>query len=402
MPVWKKNLYLCCLSCFIVSIGMSQLAPMLPLYLAEMGLEGEAEIARWAGLIFGINFVTLAISAPIWGRLSDRFGRKPMVLRASGWLAVIMMGFGFAQSPEQLFILRLVQGAMSGFLGAAIPLVAQETPKERSGWALGLFFTSQVTGALVGPLIGGFLIEQWSCREAFFIVSAWCFLGFLALFFIHETFHPKPQAASVPMKTVWRELPQPRLIIGLFVTTMILQFSLNTIQPIVTIYIAALIPESSHIALIAGAVFAATGIASAISASPLGKLSDRIGAARVLFVCLIAAGLCFLPQAFVSTPLELGILRFLAGIAGAGLIPSINALIRHYTPSDYLGRIYGLNQAAQFVGISSGSFLGGTLAGVTGVAGVFLVPGVLLLLCALWFYLSARNVENIMHPTGEQ
>ncbi|MBQ1918376.1 MAG: MFS transporter, partial [Schwartzia sp.] len=177
MPVWKKNLWLCCLSCFIVSIGMSQLAPMLPLYLAEMGMKGEAEIARWSGLIFGINFVTLAVSAPIWGRLSDRFGRKPMVLRASGWLAVIMLGFGFAETPEHLFILRLIQGALSGFLGAAVPLVAQETPKERSGWALGLFFTSQVSGALVGPLIGGWLIEEWSCRQAFIIVSAWCFLG---------------------------------------------------------------------------------------------------------------------------------------------------------------------------------------------------------------------------------
>lgn len=396
MPVWKKNLWLCCLSCFIVSIGMSQLAPMLPLYLAEMGMKGESEIARWSGLIFGINFVTLAVSAPIWGRLSDRFGRKPMVLRASGWLAVIMLGFGFAETPEHLFILRLIQGALSGFLGAAVPLVAQETPKERSGWALGLFFTSQVSGALVGPLIGGWLIEAWSCRQAFIIVSAWCFLGFLALFFIHETFHPKPQAAAIPMKTVWRELPHPRLIVGLFITTLILQFSLNTIQPIVTIYIAALIPASSHIALIAGAVFAATGIASALAASPLGKLSDRIGASRVLFFSLVAASLCFLPQAFVSTPLELGILRFLVGIASAGLVPSINALIRQYTPSDYLGRIYGLNQSAQFIGISSGSFLGGTLAGFTGIAGVFLVPGILLLLCALWFYIIAHRTEKIM------
>lgn len=394
MPAWKKNLWLCCLSCFIVSIGMSQLAPMLPLYLRELGVEGEAATARWSGLIFGINFVSLAISAPIWGRLSDKYGRKPMVLRASGWLAVIMLGFSFAQSPEQLFALRLVQGAMSGFLGAAVPLVAQETPKERSGWALGLFFTSQVTGALIGPLIGGWLIEQWSCREAFLIVSAWCFLGFLALFFIHETFHPKAQAASLPMSTVWHELPNPRLILGLFGTTLILQFSLNAIQPIITIYIATLIPTSSHIALIAGAVFAATGIASALAASPVGKLSDRTGASRVLFWSLIAAAVFFLPQAFVTTPWELGILRFLVGIAGAGLIPSINALIRQHTPADYLGRIYGLNQSAQFVGISTGSFLGGTLAGVTGIAGVFLVPGILLLICALWFYLMAHTSEK--------
>ena len=83
MPLWKRNLWLCCLACFIISIGMSQLAPILPLYLQELGMTDGNDIAKWSGLIFGVNFVTLAIASPIWGRLSDKYGRKPMVLRAS-------------------------------------------------------------------------------------------------------------------------------------------------------------------------------------------------------------------------------------------------------------------------------------------------------------------------------
>ncbi len=383
MEVWKKNLFLCCLSCFIVSIGMSQLAPMLPLYLAELGVDGEGEIARWSGLIFGVNFVSLAVAAPIWGRLSDRFGRKPMVLRASFALGVIMVGMGLAASPEQLFALRLLQGTMSGFLGAAVPLVAQETPPERSGWALGLFFTSQVTGALIGPLAGGWLVEAYSCRMAFYIVGAWCFLGFFALFGIHETFQPKKEAAALPFREVWAQLADRRLIVGLFVTTFLLQFALNLVQPIVTVYIAALAPASEHVALTAGAVFAATGVASALAASPLGKLADRLGPRPVLLASLAVGGFSFLPQAFVRTPLELGLLRFLAGLAGGGLIPSLNSLIRRNTPDSVLGRIYGLNQSAQFVGMFSGSFLGGWLAGRFGIAAVFLFPGALLLLAAL-------------------
>lgn len=385
MEHWKKNLAICCFACFIVSIGMSQMAPILPLYIAEIGITGQADIARWSGIIFGANFISLAIASPIWGRLSDRYGRKPMALRASLWLGVIMIGMGLAQNVWQMTALRLIQGAMSGFLGAIVPLVAQETPEDKSGWALGMFFTSQVSGALIGPLLGGWLAELFSCRQTFFVVGAFCFLGFIATCFIHETFRPQPKAAARSFGETWHTLPDSRLIFGLFITTFIMHFALMSIQPIVTVYIATLIPESDHIALTAGAVFSAAGIASALSASHIGHLSDRIGPQRVLFAALIVAGLVFLPQAFVHTPLELGTLRFILGLATAGLLPSINSLIRRNTPADCLGRIYGLNQAAQFVGMFSGSILGGWLAASIGIASVFLIPGVLLLINAGWF-----------------
>ena len=389
VPLWKRNLWLCCLACFIISIGMSQLAPILPLYLHEMGMTGEDEIAKWSGLIFGANFVTLAIASPIWGRLSDKYGRKPMVLRASLWLGIIMFGMGMAASPWHLLVLRLLQGAMSGFLAAAVPLVAQEAPKEQSAWALGMFFTCQVSGGLLGPLFGGLLTELYNCRQTFFVMSAFCFLGFAALWFVHETFRPKKEEASAAIS--WSSIPRARLLVGIFVTTLLLHFSLSTIHPIVTVYIRRLVPESEHVALIAGAVFSATGLASAIAASPLGRLADRIGSRRVLLGSLIMSSLCFLPQAYVRTPLELGILRFLAGLAAAGLMPSSNALIRQAAPEAMMGRIYGINQSFQFVGMFSGAVAGGQLAASIGIAGVFLVPGVLLLLNAVWFWSMSRE-----------
>ena len=115
-PLWKKNLFICCIASFIVSVGMSQMAPILPLYIAELGIDDPADVARWSGIVFGCNFISLAIFSPIWGRLSDRLGRKPMILRASGWLGLIMIGMGFAQSVWHLVILRLLQGCLSGFV----------------------------------------------------------------------------------------------------------------------------------------------------------------------------------------------------------------------------------------------------------------------------------------------
>lgn len=391
MEQWKRTLAICCFSTFIVSIGMGQMAPMLPIYVEELGITDPAEISRWSGIIFGANFITLAIAAPIWGRLSDKYGRRPMVLRACLWLSIIMIGMGFARNVQDLALLRLAQGAMSGFLGAVVPLIAQETPKGRSGWALGMFFTSQVSGALIGPLFGGLLAEQFNCRATFIAIGLFCLLGFFAALGIKES--NRPQADNVPpsFRECWRSLPDPRLILALFATNFILQFTLMSSQPIITVYIKTIIPETEHLALIAGAIFSATGFASMVSASRIGKLSDRIGPQKILFAALIAAGVFSIPQAFVSSPWQLGILRFLLGIATAGLMPSINSLIRQRTPAGSLGRIYGINQSAQFVGMFTGSLSGGLLAGIIGIPAILILSGILLLFNAASFRLLSRG-----------
>ena len=384
MEIWKRNLWICCTASFIVSIGMSQMAPMLPLYVAELGVSDPGDIARWSGIIFGCNFISLALFSPVWGRLSDRYGRKPMVLRAALALAVIMFGMGLAQNVWQLCGLRLIQGTMSGFQAAIIPLVAQEAPSDRSGWALGMFFTSQVSGALLGPVLGGTLAEAVGYRRTFFVIGSFCLLGFFSLFALREDFQPLPQAASLTLRDTFRRLPKPQLILGLFATTLIMQFALMSIQPIITVYITQLVSSQEHIALIAGIVFSCAGFASMLTASRIGHLADRIGSDKVLLASLLLAGLSFIPQGFVTSPAELGALRFLLGVATAGLLPSVNNLIRQNTPSLCLGRIYGFNQSFQFIGNFLGAFLGGNIAAEFGIQNVFFLTAALLLLNSLW------------------
>ena len=232
------------------------MAPILPLYIAELGVDNPADIARWSGIVFGCNFISLAIFSPIWGRLSDRLGRKPMILRASGWLGLIMIGMGFAQSVWHLVLLRLLQGCLSGFQAAVIPLLAQETPKKRSGWAMGMFFTAQVSGGLMGPVFGGWLSETIGFRNAFFLIGICCLLGFLALTQISETKQPvREKAAAV-------ELPQHTIILGVFLTTILLHFSLSCVAPILTVYVQEIAGNIDHLAIVSGAIFSAAGFAS--------------------------------------------------------------------------------------------------------------------------------------------
>ena len=395
IPLWKKNLLICCIASFIVSIGMSQMAPILPLYIAELGVDNPADVARWAGIIFGCNFISLAIFSPIWGRLSDRFGRKPMILRASGWLGLIMIGMGFAQSVWHLVILRLLQGCLSGFQAAVIPLLAQETPKKHSGWAMGMFFTAQVSGGLMGPVFGGWLSETIGFRNSFLCIGTCCLLGFLALTQVHETKKTaRTESADSPCPS-FRSLPQRNVILGVFLTTVLLHFSLTCVAPLLTVYIQEIAGNIDHIAIVSGAVFSAAGFASMLFASRLGKLADRIGSERILFSCLLLSGLVSIPQGFVTAPWQLGVLRFFHGIAIAGLMPSTNNLIRQLAPPALMGRIFGFNQSAQFIGMFSGAFFGGQLAALIGIRSLFLLVAALLIVNAMWCKIQISHNNTV-------
>ncbi len=385
MEVWKRNLLICCIASFIVSVGMSQMAPILPLYIHELDVEAPEDVARWSGIVFGCNFVSLAIFSPIWGRLADRFGRKPMILRASGWLGCIMIALGFAQSVWQLAGLRLLQGAMSGFQAAVVPLLAAETPRGKSGWAMSMFFAAQVTGGLLGPVFGGGLSEMIGYRHSFFLIGSLCLLGCFALTFVHENQKPAPAAVTQrSTRETFAALPHRRATLAVFATTFLMHFSITCVQPALTIYVAELAPDTEHLAVVSGFVFSCSGLASMMFASKLGHLSDSMGAHRVLLGSLLLAGFVSFPQGLVWTPWQLGILRFIHGIAMAGLIPATNDTIRQITPSACLGRIYGFNQSAQFIGMFTGAFLGGQLTAWLGFAHMFFVVGVLLLGSAFW------------------
>ena len=398
MEYWRKNLWVCWFAVFIVSSGMSQMAPMLPLYIEHLGIHDPAAVAQWSGIVFGVNFISLAIFSPIWGKFADKYGRKPMVLRASLWLSMIMFCMGFVQNVYQLAGLRMLQGALSGFQSAALTLVAMQTPTERVGWALGVMFSGQVGGTLLGPLFGGYLSEVVGFREDFIVIGVMCFVAFIASSLFIKEQHTAVNEHTLGFHEVWHNLKNPKITVGLFVTTLVMQLALMSIQPIITVYITQLSQETTHIALISGAVFAASGLASVLAAPRLGKISDRVGPQKVLLIALIVAGVLFIPQAFVAHAWQLGVLRFLLGLAIAGLLPSINSLIKQSTPELITGRIFGYNQSAQFLGVFLGSVFGGQMAAIFGIQYVFFFTGALLMVNALWVYHMIYKKNVIAQP----
>ncbi|MDF2909960.1 MAG: major facilitator superfamily 1, partial [Sporolactobacillus laevolacticus] len=126
LPIWKRNLTFCWFGMFVTGIGMSQIAPVLPLYIRQLGVHNAAEIAQLSGVAFGVTFIISALFSPIWGSAADKFGRKPMLLRASLGMAVVIGSMGFASNVYVLIGLRVLLGVITGYSTACTTLIATQ------------------------------------------------------------------------------------------------------------------------------------------------------------------------------------------------------------------------------------------------------------------------------------
>ena len=142
--------------------------PFLPFYLKELGVTDPDSVKIWSGLVFSAPFMVSALMQPLWGVLGDRYGRKPMVVRAMMALGAANIVMGFAQTAPQLLTLRFCQGFLSGFVAPSLALLSSCTPENRTGQAIGTLQSSLVTGMIVGPLLGGVLAHFFGYRPLFF------------------------------------------------------------------------------------------------------------------------------------------------------------------------------------------------------------------------------------------
>lgn len=379
---------------FIAGVGMSQIVPILPLYIKHLGVDNAASIAQLSGIAFGITYIISAVFSPIWGHAADKVGRKPMLLRASLGMGIVIFCMGIAPNVYVLIGLRLLQGTITGYSTACTTLIATQTQKEHAGYALGMLSTAGIAGSLLGPTIGGFIGDNLGLQPVFFITGLLLLISFVTTaLFVKESFTNEDKKVH-NIKEIWNSVPEKSLTVTLFVTFFIMTLALYSIEPIITVFVTQLTNDTGHIALIAGVAFSASGLANIIAAPRLGRLSDKIGAHKVILAALTIAGIIYIPQAFVKNPWQLMGLRFILGLVMGGLNPSVNTLIKKITPDSLTGRVFGLSMSAGYLGVFGGAVLGGQVAAWLGIKYVFFTTSGLLLLNAVWVYLKVYKKLN--------
>jgi DHA1 family multidrug resistance protein-like MFS transporter len=395
MEAWKLNLISVWLGCFFTGLAMSQILPFLPLYVEQLGVSGHQSLSIWSGLVFSGTFLVSALVSPLWGSLADRKGRKLMLLRASLGMAIVIALQGLVTNVYQLFALRALMGLTSGYIPNAMALVASQVPRDKSGWALGTLSTGPVTGVIVGPLLGGLMADHLGLRVVFFVTAGLMFVSFLiTLFLIKEHRIEVKKTDRLSGKAVFQSLPYPTLIVTLFVSTLMIQLANSSISPILTLFIKELSGDSGNIAFISGMIAAVPGIAALISAPRLGRLGDRIGTSRILLAALGLTTVLFAIMAWVETPLQLGILRFMLGFADGALMPAVQTLLLKYSSDQVTGRIFGYNQSFMYLGNVVGPLIGSGVSALMGFRWVFAVTAVLVLINCLQVRSQFKKVEG--------
>ena len=381
---WRRNLAVCVFGSFTTLVSLSMLLPFLPLYVEQLGVSSPAAVVQWSGVAFGATFFGTAITAPLWGRLANRYGRKPMLVRAAIGMAVVMSLIGVAHSVTELVVLRLAAGLIGGYASASIVMIGTQAPRERAGWALGVLSTGALAGNLIGPLVGGFLPGWVGIRGTFFVGGAMIAVAAAAtILLVREDFDSVVGAKHRLDAKASRGVNVNRVVIpALLVTAMMVLLANMSIEPIITVYIGQLGVPHAHLARVAGMVMAASAFGSMLTAPRLGALADRVGGWNVIIGCLIATALVMLPQAFVTHWWQLALLRGVMGMTIAGLLPSIAKLVRQSVDESQSGTTLGYLQSAQFTGQVVGPLIGGQIGAHVGLQPVFFITGLLLVICA--------------------
>ncbi|SPB13832.1 MFS transporter [Caballeronia novacaledonica] len=381
---WRRNLAVCVFGSFTTLVSLSMLLPFLPLYVRQLGVQSQAAVIEWSGVAFSATFLGTAVTAPLWGRLADRYGRKPMLVRAAVGMAIVMSLIGVAHSVHQLVALRLLAGLIGGYASASTVMVGTQAPRERAGWALGILSTGALAGNLAGPLIGGMLPGLIGIRGTFFAGAGMIAVAALAtIFLVKEDFHPddaKKRASHTASTHAHRT--NHVVVAALLATAMMVLLANMSIEPVITVYIGSLGVKPDNVARIAGIVMACSALGSMLTAARLGALADRIGSWNVIVGCLVLTGIAMIPQAFVHQWWQLAALRMLMGMTLAGLLPSIAKLARSAVDENSSGQMLGYLQSAQFSGQVAGPLIGGQIGVWLGLHSVFFVTGSLLIACA--------------------
>ena len=391
---WKDNLRMAWLGSFLTGACISLVVPFMPIFVEQLGVE-PSQVTFYSGLAISVSAISAACVSPLWGILADRYGRKPMMIRAGLAMTITMGGLAFVPNVYWLLALRLLNGVFTGFVPNATALIASQVPKDKSGYALGTLSSGVVAGTLTGPFVGGMIAEVFGIRNVFLMVGGFLFLAaILTIFFIKEDFQPVPKEKALPTKELFTSVKYPYLLFNLFATSFVIQVAAQSVGPILALYIRDL-GQKENLLFVSGLIVSSMGLSSMMSSGVLGRLGDKVGNHRLLIVAQAYSALIYLLCANASTPLELGIYRFLFGLGTGALVPGINALLSRMTPKAGISRVFAFNQVFFYLGGVIGPLAGSVVAEQFGYHSVFYATAACVALSCLFNLIQFRTLLKV-------
>lgn len=400
LETWEKNLYAVWVSQFLALMGANLVFPFIPFFVKDLGIKSDSDAALWSGVLATATGAMLFISSPLWGSLSDRFGRKNMLLRAYAGATVTITAQAIVQSVWQLLALRALQGFFVGTIPAATALIAGGTPPRRMAYALGLVQMAVFTSQTVGPVVGGLMASVVGFRTTFALGGLMYVVSFfVCLVFVKEDFQrPEPGQRVSYVENLRTVMRVPTML--LLITVMFLVSSAGVfVRPVVPLLVKSF--SHSGVEAKSGFVFAAIALTSAIAAVVSGRIAERTGYRNALIVAALGAGVAYaLVGAAYSLP-PLLLLMALVGVFSGAMIPMVNALIGASAPEGKHGSAFGLVGSAQALSFAVAPLLGGLTAKQFGIHAGFPIVGALLVAIAALVWLTVREPAALVFDEAD-
>lgn len=361
--------------------GFTLVMPFLPLYIRELGVSDVADIALWTGLTLGATPAVTAISAPLWGRVGDRYGSKVLVLRSLGAFVLTKAAMGLVTAPWQLFALRALLGVFAGYGALTVSMAAESVPRERMAEAIGTVQVAQRLGPAVGPVIGGVLAPLVGLRATFFAASAFYLISVLIISVVYrEPRSHHERAAARGLVAVVRELAATPGFWMVFLVILGLQLVDRSFGPILPLYVERLVP-GGQVAFISGLLFSVAAFFAAlghrVAAPMLARWSARPLITGASLATAAGLGLLVLVPSLWAFAIALAIAGVAIGVGMTAAFTAGGALL----PADAHATGFGLMMTATLIGLAASPIIAGFISGPE-LAVVFDADIVLLVLLA--------------------
>ncbi len=378
-------------SIFAAVTGVGIVVPLLPVYAHDLGAGGLA-----IGFIFGSFALSRTFFLPYFGRLSDRKGRKRLIVIGLFSYACLSLAFMLAQNVTALVAIRFFQGIASSMMMPAIQAyVGDITPQGREGFTMGFFNMSIFFGLSLGPVLGGSIKDYWGLDASFLSMGILSLVGFfLSIFFLppsHEEMVMKKSRAPLP----WKILLQDREIIGLFCFRLTYTACIGIIWGFLPVFADTQFAlSSSNIGfLVMLGVFI-----SGIIHLPMGYVADRISR-RIMIVfggMLVAGGMIYFTRSASLTDLVVASILF--GLGGGISMPAHMAIaVFKGNQSDAMGSLMGLMTMAHSLGMLMGSSFAGLMMDIADLRDAFSLGAAISFAGVLIFFTLTNPNAHYLH-----
>jgi MFS transporter, DHA1 family, multidrug resistance protein len=382
----KKALPILFAIMFLVMVGFGIIIPVMPFYAEEMGASPTQ-----LGLLMAVYSFMQLLFAPMWGRISDRIGRKPVMMIGIFGLAVSFFLMGVSTELWMLFAARIIGGLLSSAnMPTVMAYVADITTEENRGKGMGIIGASIGLGFIFGPAIGG-VFSQESLHIPFYIAGVSSLLTFLLVMFVlKESLTPEQRNKQVKEKATLAQAFQSPVSI-LFFLQLFVSLSLSGLEATFAYFAyekAGL--ETTEL----GYIFMIMGLAGAIVQGGLvGRLTKKYGEGMVIqigiIISIIGFALILLVDSFTTAAIYLTIF----GVGNGFIRPSVSSLLTKVSSTGH-GSTTGLLSSFDSLGRIIGPPLGGLLYSVA--FGLPYISGIVLSIFALGlFYLYSIQSKKL-------